>query len=148
MTDPRYDEQFRRGYEGPPVPPPVAKAQPDRESDARIPVAPVEAPTPSRPTVDEQPEVVGEVETDHEPEPLRRRNPWSIALLAGGLIFIVAGGWLLQDYVATAAINGYSPDDQLRVFVEQQLSPAFVMGGLIAVIAWLVLGAVAARPRS
>ena len=148
MTDPRYDEQFRRGYDGPPVPPPVTSVRAAQESRARTPVAPVETPTPSQPPVDEQAEVVSDVVTDPDPEPLRRRNPWSIALLVGGLVMLLAGGWLLRDYATTATVNGSSEGEQLKVFLEQALSPAILTCGFIAVVAWLVVGALAARSRS
>ncbi len=147
MTDPRYDEQFRRGYDGPPVPPPATNAAAAPVPSARIPVKPLENPTPSQPPVDEDERVVGVV-TDQEPELPRRRNPWSIALLVVGLVMLVVGGWLLRTYATTTAINGYTPDEQLQVFLQSQLSPALLVSGFIAVIAWLVVGALAARPRS
>ena len=147
MTDPRYDEQFRRGYDGPPVPPPATHAAAAPVPNARIPVKPLENPTPSRPPIDEDTRVVGVV-TDQEPELPRRRNPWSIALLVVGLVMLVVGGWLLRTYATTTAINGYSPDEQLQVFLQSQVSPALLVSGFIAVIAWLVVGALAARARS
>ena len=148
MTDPRYDEQFRRGYDGPPVPPPGTGAPTSPASSARIPVAPLEDPAPSQPSADEHAPADGVVVTDQEPEPLRRRNPWSIALLVGGLVMLVVGGWLLRDYATTATINGYSEGEQLKVFLEQALSPAILTCGFIAVVAWLVVGTLAARSRS
>lgn len=150
MTDPRYDAQFRRGYDGPPVPPPVTSPPSSPTAPARSaepPSAPLEDPTLSESATDENARVVGVV-TDLEPEPLRRRNPWSIALLVVGLVMLAIGGWLVRAYATTAAINGYSQSEQLQVFVQQQLSPALLISGFIAVIAWLVLGALAARPRS
>ena len=147
MTDPRYDEQFRRGYDGPPVPPPATNAAAAPVPSARIPVKPVENPTPSRPLIDEDARVVGVV-TDQESEPLRQRNPWTIALLVVGLVMLVVGGWSLRDYVTTANVDGYSQSEQLKVFLEQQLSPALLTCGFVAVVAWLVLGALAARTRS
>lgn len=148
MTDPRYDAQFRRGYDGPPVPPPATSAPTSPASSARIPVAPLEDPAPSRPSVDDNAPAVGVVVTEQEPEPLRRRNPWSIALLVGGLVTLVVGGWLLRDYVITTTVSGYSPSEQLQVSLEQAVSPALLICGFIAVIAWLVIGALAVRPRS
>ena len=152
MTDPRYDEQFRRGYDGPPVPPsvpppattaPTAPAAPARRAEP--PAAPLENPTSDSPA-DENARIVGVV-TDQEPEPLRRRNPWSIALLVVGLVMLVLGGWLVRAYATTVAINGYSPGEQLTAFLQQQLSPALLISGFIAVIAWLVLGALTVKPR-
>lgn len=147
MTDPRYDEQFRRGYDGPPVAPPVSNAPASPASSARIPVAPLENPAPSQPPVDEEARIVGVV-SDQGPEPLRRRNPWTIALLVVGLVMLVVGGWLLRAYATTATINGYSESEQLAVFFQQAVAPALLICGFIAVIAWLVVGALAARPRS
>lgn len=147
VTDPRYDAQFRRGYEGPPVPPPAARAQTPPAPSARTPVAPVEGPIPSPLPVDEPVGVVGTVVTDQDPPPLRRRNPWSIALLVGGLALLIAGGWLLRSYATTNATTGFSPSDQLWLSMEQQLSPAFLIGGFLAEIAWLVVGALTARSR-
>ena len=147
MTDPRYDEQFRRGYDGPPVPPPATNAAAPPVSSAQVPVAPRESPAPSDPPADEDARVVGVV-IDQGQEPLRRRNPWSLTLLVIGVVMLVVGGWLLRDDATTTAINGYSPDEQLKVFLEQQLSPALLICGFIAVIAWLVVGALAVRPRS
>ena len=150
MTDPRYDEQFRRGYDGPPVPPPVTDVSTAPASNAKTPVAPLaplENPAPSELPVDEDARVVGVV-TDQGPEPLRRRNPWAIALLVVGLVMLVVGGWLLRDYATTTAVNGYSESEQLEVFAQQVVSPALLICGFIAVIAWLVVGALAARRRS
>jgi hypothetical protein len=148
VTDPHYDAQFRRGYDGPPVPPPVSSAPTSAASRTQIPVAPLENPTPSHPSVDEQAGAVGVVVTDQEPEPVRRRNPWTIVLLVVGLVMLVVGGWLLRAYVAATTVNGYSPSEQLPVFLMQAVSPALLICGFIAVIAWLVVGALAARPRS
>jgi hypothetical protein len=148
VTDPRYDEQFRRGYDGPPVAPPVSSAPTHPAPRAQIPAAPLEAPTPSQPSVDEHAPAVGIVVPDQEPEPLRRRNPWTIALLVVGLVMLVVGGWLLRAYATTTAINGYSQDEQLQVFLQQAMAPALLICGFIAVIAWLVVGALAVRPRS
>ena len=89
-----------------------------------------------------------DVVIDQEVEPLRRRNPWSIALLVGSLVMLVVGGWMLRDFATTTAINGYSSGEQLKVFLEQGLSPALLICGFIAVIAWLVVGALASRSRS
>jgi hypothetical protein len=147
MTDPRYDEQFRRGYDGPPVPPPVSSAPTSATSRAQIPLAPLAASTPSQPSVDEHSPAVGIMATEQEPEPLRRRNPWMIALLVVGLVMLVVGGWLLRTYGTTTAVNG-SPSEQLQVFLEQAVSPALLICGFIAVIAWLVVGALAVSPRS
>lgn len=103
---------------------------------------------PSQPSVDENATAAGVVVTDQEPEAPRQRNPWSITLLVCGLVMLVVGGWLLRDFVTTATVNGYSEGEQLKVFVEQALSPAILTCGFIAVVAWLVLGALAARSRS
>lgn len=148
MTDPRYDEQFRRGYDGPPVSPPATNVPASPASSARIPVSPIENPTSNQPSADEYARAVGVVVADQDPEPFRQRNPWSIALLVGGLVMLVVGGWLLRDYATTTTVNGYSSEEQLKVFFEQALSPALLICGFIAVIAWLVVGALAARPRS
>jgi hypothetical protein len=148
VTDPGYDAQFRRGYDGPPVPPPVAKAPTSPVPGARIPVAPPENPSPSHPPVDENEPGVGGVVTDQEPESVRRRNPWLIALLAVGLVMLAIGGWLVRLYATTTALNGYSADEQLQAFFQQQLSPALLTSGFVALIAWLVLGALTVKPRS
>jgi len=144
VTDPRYDEQFQRGYDGPPVPPPVARAETPPGSHARIPAAPAESHTSSGPSDDEW---AGVVISDQEPEPPRRRNPWLIALLVVGLVGVAVGCWLLSDYIITSTINGYTASEQFKVTFEQQLSPALLIGGFIAVVAWLVVGALAARSR-
>ena len=91
---------------------------------------------------------MGVVMTDQQPEPVRRRNPWAIALLAVGLIMLVVGGWLLRAYATTTAINGYSQDEQLQAFLQQAVSPALLIAGFVAVIAWLVVGALVVRPRA
>ena len=150
MTNPRYDEQFRRGYDGPPVPPPVARAETPPDSSPRIPAAPVESHTSSGLPDDERADVsgvVGVVVTDQEPEPLRRRNPWLIALLVVGLVGVVVGCWLLSDYIITSTINGYATSEQFKVTFEEQLSPALLTGGFVALVAWLVIGALAERSR-
>ena len=151
VTDPGYDAQFRRGYDGPPVPPPVPPAPTAASAAAarrsQHPAAPLEDSTPVEPPTDENPRVVGVV-TDQEPEPVRRRNPWLIALLAVGLVMLAVGGWLVRLYATTTALNGYSPDEQLQAFFQQQLSPALLTSGFVALIAWLVLGALTVKPRS
>jgi len=147
VTNPRYDEQFRRGYAGPPVPPPaqasvstpepIAPERPNHDSHA----------TPV-PVGGEQ--VAGEdsrAETADADRPLEvgttrpfRRNPFAIGLLAVGVLMLIVGVWLIEQSTAPTATF----DQQAVSQVESQLTAPLLTGGVVAIVAWLVLGAFAA----
>ena len=136
MTDPRYDEQFRRGYDGPVVPPPVA---PPESTAART--------TPSVPESDPEPVAVEPVGADRPrdvgvPRPFRR-NPFAIGLLSAGILMLVVGVWMVQQSTTLSSIL-YTPDQQAVLQVESQLTTPVLVGGVIAIVAWLVMGAFAA----
>ena len=147
MTDPRFDARFQRGYDGPqPVPSAASAPPPGLRS---VPPIPEATPLPRSPKLAEEvpvepvsshpaPAVVDEVEPWAPP----RRNPFSLALLTASVILLVVGGWLLQLY-ATTVSNGFTPEEQMQAILQQQLAPALLVGGMVGVIAWLVLGALA-----
>jgi hypothetical protein len=138
MTDPRFDPVFQRGYSGP------APELVVRETVVDPPVRPVAAPdaypAPApAPVADD----IGTEEPGAWAPP--RRNPFAIALLVVGVTMVAAGVWLTQAFAATSA-NGYTPDEQTIAILQQALGPALLLGGIVGVVAWLVLGALAAAP--
>lgn len=142
MTDPRYDEQFRRGYDGPPVPPPQAAASAPSQRDVREIPSQVEQPW----EVDETGAAAG-VEEDRprgiDASRPFRRNPFAIALLAGGVLLMAVGVWMIERSVSLTSIV-FTPEQQAVIEVESQLSAPLLTGGVIAIVAWLVLGVFAA----
>ena len=145
MTDPRYDEQFRRGYAGPPVPPPVRASgstpepvAPERLHDDRV------VPTPA--SVEQDADLdIADADRPREGETTRpfRRNPFAIGLLVAGILMLVVGVWLI-DQSTSQFTDGYTPEGQALVQVESQLTAPVLTGGVVAIVAWLALGAIAA----
>ena len=140
MTDPRYDEQFRRGYDGPVVPPPpvasVPPAAPPESTAART-SASVPEPVP-------EPVAVEPVWADRSrdvgvPRPFRR-NPFAIGLLSAGILMLAVGVWMVQRSISPIATS----EEQAVSQLESQLAAPLLTGGVIAIVAWLVLGAFAA----
>jgi hypothetical protein len=77
-----------------------------------------------------------------------RRNPFALALLIGGVVMIAVGGWLIWTLVTASSYpNGYDPGEQAFALIQQQLTPALLISGVLGIIGWLVLGALAASPR-
>lgn len=146
--DPRYAAQFQRGYDPARDPAPVRRG-PMRLEGGPPPSAPrVPDPPPmvERPA---DPPVVAEVEHDEEPPTVRSRLEW--ALMVSGVVLLVASGALfvgaveLQDRYA-----GWLPgfEGQLYGAATNQLPGPLLVGGVLAIVAWIVLRAVSAERRS
>jgi len=69
-----------------------------------------------------------------------RRNPFAIGLLAVGVLMLIVGAWLIEQSTAPTATF----DQQAVSQVESQLTAPLLTGGVVAIVAWLVLGAFAA----
>jgi hypothetical protein len=142
MTDPRYDEQFRRGYDGPPVPPPLPATSASSQRDVE------EIPSQlGQVRIVDEPEAVAPMEADRPrgidaTRPFRR-NPFAIALLAGGVLMVVVGVWTIERSVSLTSIV-FTPEQQAVIEAESQLSAPLLTGGVIAIVAWLALGVFAA----
>ena len=148
MTNPRYDEQFRRGYSGPPVQPPVDAGASTSQADAPQPLQDDgpgrRAPAGEDRVVDESsgvpsPDVDGLGSDIASARPFRR-NPFAIALLAAGVLMLIVGVWLVEQSTKLAATS----EQQAVSELELQLTGPLLTGGVIAIVTWLVLGAVAA----
>ena len=139
--DPRFDPRFQRGYEGPEpdAPPTPAVPTPVEAPAARVVVAPDAASTPALPaaTLDDS--------AGWFPP---RRNPFAIALLIGGVAMIAVGLWLVWT-VASASTYPDGNDRAAQAFglVQNELTPALLIAGLLGIIGWLVLGALASSGR-
>lgn len=138
--DPRFDPRFQRGYDGPEPPLPQAPAAPLRSEQAdQVPPdvdgAPQASDSPDVPEFDE-------VWAPH------RRNPFALALLVGGLAMIAVGTWLLWSVVTESSFpNGYDQAQQAFALIQQQVTPALLICGVLGIVGWLMLGALAASAR-
>ena len=149
MTNPRYDEQFRRGYAGPPVPPPVDSGASTPEPDA--PQRPQDddyrSPTPAEEDrgFDESSGVRLADADRHDVSNARpfRRNPFAISLLAVGVLMLIVGVWLVEQS-AKLFTDGSTPEQPAVIQVVSQLAAPVLTCGVIAIVAWLVLGAIIA----
>lgn len=146
--DPRYAAQFQRGYD------PVRDPAPIRRAPTRLEGGPpASAPrVPDPPPIVERladPPVVAEVEHDEGSPTVRSRFEW--ALLGAGVVLLVAAGALfmgaveLQDRYA-----GWLPgfEGQLYGAATNQLPGPLLVGGVLAIVAWIVLRAVSAERSS
>jgi hypothetical protein len=109
------------------------------------PAEPVAAIEPTAPRVREaSPAPLDEIDESWPPAP---RNPYRLALLLAGVGMLLGAGILIWYSVRTANTSSGVPDvgEQTLSFVEYLVPPALLLGGLISLVAWLVLGAVAAR---
>ncbi|MEO6114780.1 MAG: hypothetical protein ABIP33_00185 [Pseudolysinimonas sp.] len=140
MTDPRYDEQFRRGYDGPPpaAVPPADRAQ-DSRSALRIPDPPV-VPQPQEP---EQGST-----RERDPDPLEvadwippARDPSRLALLLVGIAMLLGAGLVIWFGVRSSIdqTGEFGPAQQSASTIERLVPPALIIGGLVSFIVWLVL---------
>jgi len=147
--DPRFDPRFQRGYDGPEPPAPSTPAVP----------SPIEAGTSSRGIAEPPTETAAAREAgafaeaavgsngDESWSP-PRRNPFAISLLIGGLALIGVGLWLIWTVASSSSYpDGYNQAAVTFTFVQQTVSPAVLLAGLVGVIGWLVLGALAASAR-
>jgi len=149
--DPRFDPRFQRGYDGP---------EPELPSTPAVP-SPLEAAgslrraagIPSASDADSAPDMAdlaapaADSDTDGFWTP-PRRNPFALALLLGSLAMIAVGVWFFWSvFTASSFPDGYDRAAQAFSLVQQQLTPALFIVGLLGVITWLVLGAVAASGK-
>jgi hypothetical protein len=121
-TDPRFDPRFQRGYRGSePVVAPATTPDPDASPGHDEVLDESWAPTP--------------------------RNPYRIALLLAGVAMLLGAGILIWYSVQTANDTSgfYDVGQQTLSDVEYLVPPALILSGLVCIIAWLVLGALAAR---
>lgn len=149
MTNPRYDEQFRRGYDGPPVPPPTpssleagaSRPGPDAPRRLHDDGPGGRAPAGEDRAVDESFEVhaADAVQSDIATAPPFRRNPFAIALLALGVLTLIVGVWLAEQ--STKLGTDGTPEQQAVAQVAWQMATPVLTCGVIAIVAWLVLGA-------
>jgi hypothetical protein len=141
MTDPRFDPAFQRGYSGPEpelvarVVVPDAAPAPDAPPvpDAVEPLAgPMLTPTPPEPPVD----------VTIEPEsPLAIRNPYRLALLIVGVALLLIAGSTLYAQVEHPQENVPTVESQFVQLLLFSLPQAFALAGFVALLLWLVLGA-------
>jgi hypothetical protein len=139
--DPRYAAQFQRGYD------PVRDAPPVRRRPVRLEGGPpATAPrVPDPPSLVERQDVAPmSVEVGAELEQTlpttRSRLEW--ALLVTGVGLIVVGAALFVASVELAArYTGWSSDfeSQLYSAVTSQLPGPLLVGGVVAVIAWIAV---------
>ena len=146
MSDPRFDPRFQRGYSGPqpdpssmPVPPFERRAEGKAgDSPAVDPAEAAPRPAPDAATI--ATDDLGAVWTPP------RRNPFALTLLIGGAAMIAIGAWLVWT-LATTADFSYDADEQAVLLLQQLLSPALLICGVLGIAGWLVLGALAASGR-
>jgi hypothetical protein len=153
--DPRFDPRFQRGYDGPQPEAPRTPAMPspieqrhsviDQIDGIPLPVL-AESSQGARPTISD-PDVSPPDDADTAWVP-PRRNPFALALLVGAAAMIAVGGWLVWTLATTPAnTSTYSLDDQAVLLLQQQVAPALLICGTLGIVAWLMLGALAAAAR-
>jgi hypothetical protein len=145
--DPRYAAQFQRGYD-PARDPAPARRGPTRLEGGPPPTAPR---VPDPPPIVERPvapPVTAEVEPDEVPT-VRSRFEW--VLLGTGVVLLVAAGALFVGAVELQnRYSGWLPgfEGQLYGAATNQLPGPFLVGGVLAIVAWIVLRAVSAERGS
>jgi hypothetical protein len=146
--DPRYAAQFQRGFD------PTRDAAPIRRGPVRLeggppPTAPrVPAPPP---LVEREPDppVTLDAEPEEEVLPVRPRLEW--ALLVAGIVLLVAAGMLFVGAVELSErYSGWLPgfEGQLYGAATSQLPGPLLVGGVLAIVAWIVIRAVSPERRS
>jgi hypothetical protein len=149
-TDPRFDPRFQRGYSGP-EPEPLPTLRAENPMSWTTPVDPTDpaaeghgSPDPAR----SGSASTSDVAADDAYWPPPRRNPFALALLIGGVVMIAVGGWLIWSVVTASSYpNGYDEGEQAFALIQQQLTPALLICGVLGIAGWLVLGALAASDR-
>ena len=149
--DPRFDPRFQRGYDGPepdaPSTPAASLPVDSAEGSRRAASTPAPSDDGTAHGVADVAALAASSDEDGFWSP-PRRNPFALALLLGSLAMIAVGLWLFWT-VATASTfpNGYDRTAQALSILQQELTPALLMAGLLGVIAWVVLGAGRASAR-
>jgi hypothetical protein len=157
MSDPRFDPAFQRGYDGPepelvvrPAPG-VAEAvrdfTPPTHADAPAPAAERVTPAAAESAPGEAETIVDSPPDGSAQQP--RRNPFSVALLVSGLALIVIGLAMIWSFATrqiTVDETGTTFDvgSQALAILNYLLPPALLLGGVLALVAWLILGALGA----
>jgi hypothetical protein len=145
--DPRYDPQFQRGFD------PARDAAPVRRGPMRL----EGGPPPTAPRVPDPPPLVErepdppalEVDIEEEAPPARPRLEW--ALLGTGIVLLVAAAMLFVGAVELSdRYSGWLPgfEGQLYGAATSQLPGPLLVGGVLAIVAWIVIRAVSAERRS
>jgi hypothetical protein len=150
-VDPRFDPVFQRGYD-----PKLHGARRPR-SAPRSDAPPVEIASHRQP---EEPPVVSPPEpslpaADPSAAPadltLEARNPWRLALLIASVVAIAISVWLIWTRIGEDAFyGGFSGTNQALLFRSQlvaALPVPLLTGGILGVILWLAIGAMAHRGR-
>lgn len=142
--DPRFDPRFQRGYDGPQPAPPAIPAMPSPIESASGLGAERETEHGREPAETVEPTVTGDDGLWAPP----RRNPFAIALLVGSLAMIAVGVWLIWS-VVTASTYPDGNDRAAQAFgmVQAQVTPALLIAGVLGLVGWLVLGALAESDR-
>jgi hypothetical protein len=147
--DPRYAAQFQRGYD------PARHAVPERRGPVRL----EGGPPPTAPRVPDHPPLVEQrrdlehvepVAEPVEPHPtVRSRLEW--ALLGTGILLLVVAAVLFRGAVELSErYSGWLPgfEGQLYGAATAELPGPLLVGGVVAIVAWIVLRAVSAERRS
>jgi hypothetical protein len=149
--DPRYAAQFQRGYD------PARHAAPERRGPVRLeggpPATAPRVPDPP-PLVETRREVPAAVvaETDEPDEPVsnvRSRLEW--ALLGAGVLMLALATVLFIGAVQLYdRYLGWLPGFEGLLYgaATSQLPGPLLVGGVLAIVAWIVLRAVSAERRS
>ncbi len=139
MTDPRFDPAFQRGYAGP-EPELVARVVvPDAASAPDAPPLPAAVESLARPTP-EPPEPPVDVAIEPE-SPVAIRNPYRLALLIVGVALLLIAGSTLYAQVRHPQANVPTVESQFVQLLLFSLPQAFALAGFVALLLWLVLGA-------
>lgn len=149
--DPRYAAQFQRGYD------PARHAAPERRGPVRLeggpPATAPRVPDPP-PLVESRRDVPAAAvaqadEPDERPSIVRSRLEW--ALLGVGVLMLVLATVLFVGAVElNDRFSGWLPgfEGQLYGAATSQLPGPLLVGGVFAIVAWIVLRAVSAERRS
>ena len=151
-VDPRFDPVFQRGYDpklhGSRRPRSASRpdAQPvpiasHRQAEEPPVVSPPEAVVPAA-----EPSAPPADEADLT---LEARNPWRLALLIASVVAIAISAWLIWTRIGEDAFyGGFSGTNQALLFRSQlvaALPVPLLTGGILGVILWLAIGAMAHR---
>ncbi|MEO6534216.1 MAG: hypothetical protein ABIO06_11665 [Pseudolysinimonas sp.] len=140
-TDPRFDPRFQRGYDGPEPGPSATPTMPSPAIDS-------EAATGGTGGQDDARDSAPSYDEPDAFWTSPRRNPFALALLSGGIAMVAAGSWLVWT-MATASDYPSNSDQSSQLFalLQTTLAPALLTAGVLGLVGWLVLGAVAASGR-